>query len=152
MQDSPTPYLCRWDAHVPLQPHGRDTDGSTKLQLKSAENLKYRAKACSGGRPARFAKMTFLSQSKSRDWRALTMQVHALESSSRFLANNHMNRHMVYLFAPPRCPAPQSLSGSCNKFGKSMVHTNLTYLKTPNPVRSSRNCRASPSTQSQEIN
>ena len=84
------PYLCRWDAHVPLQPHGRDTDGSTKLQLKSAENLKYRAKACSGDRPALFAKITFLSQSKSRDRCALTMQVQALEGSSRFPANIHM--------------------------------------------------------------
>ena len=71
MQDSPAPYLCRWDAHVPLQTHGRDTDGSTKLQLKSAENLKYRVKACSGDRPAHFEHLSrkndVLSQSKACD-------------------------------------------------------------------------------------
>ena len=58
---------------------------------------------------------------------------------------------MVYLFGSPRCPAPQSLSVSCNKFGKSMVHTNLTYLETK-PVRGSRNCRAfSPSKQAHNL-
>ena len=57
---------------------------------------------------------------------------------------------MVYLFGSPRCFAPQSLSVSCNKFGKSKVHTNLTYLETK-PVRSSRNCRALPPIQAHNL-
>ena len=44
-----------------------------------------------------------------------------------------MLKHMVYLFASPRCSAPQSLSVSCNKFGKSWVHIK-TWL-TWKPVK-----------------